>query len=111
LIEEATAGDHGTLAQELALFLFDQVAPAMPFLLPRGAYVYNRLIDYIRTLYVDHGYEEVITPQAFDPKLFRTSGHLGNYNENMYRLWTEDEWLSDQEIEEHAKTARNEEDR
>jgi threonyl-tRNA synthetase len=32
----------------------------------------------------------VITPQAFDPKLFRTSGHLGNYNENMYRLWTED---------------------
>ena len=31
-----------------------------------------------------------LTPQAFDPKLFRTSGHLGNYNENMYRLWTED---------------------
>ncbi len=26
----------------------------------------------------------------FDPKLFRTSGHLGHYNENMYRLWTED---------------------
>jgi threonyl-tRNA synthetase len=23
--------------------------------------------------------------------MFRTSGHLGNYNENMYRLWTEDE--------------------
>jgi threonyl-tRNA synthetase len=32
----------------------------------------------------------VITPQAFDPRLFRTSGHLGNYNENMFRLWTED---------------------
>jgi threonyl-tRNA synthetase len=27
----------------------------------------------------------------FDPTLFRTSGHLGNYNENMFRLWTEDE--------------------
>src|SRR6202035_4486940 len=23
-------------------------------------------------------------------QLFRTSGHLGNYNENMFRLWTED---------------------
>jgi threonyl-tRNA synthetase len=62
----------------------------MPFFLPRGAFVYNRLVDYMRSLYVVDGYEEVITPQAFDPRLFRTSGHLGNYNENMYRLWTED---------------------
>ena len=90
LIEEAKARDHRKLGKELDLFMFDQVAPAMPFFLPKGAYVYNRLIDYIRTLYDQYGYEEVITPQAFDPKLFRTSGHLGNYNENMYRLWTED---------------------
>jgi threonyl-tRNA synthetase len=90
LIEEAKQRDHRKLGRELDLFFFDPVAPAMPFFLPRGAYVYNRLVDYLRGLYVDHGYEEVITPQAFDPKLFRTSGHLGNYNENMYRLWTED---------------------
>jgi threonyl-tRNA synthetase len=90
LVEEAKARDHRKLGKELDLFLFDQVAPAMPFFLPRGAFVYNRLVDYIRTLYAEQGYEEVITPQAFDPKLFRTSGHLGNYNENMYRLWTED---------------------
>ncbi|MBX3217278.1 MAG: threonine--tRNA ligase [Labilithrix sp.] len=90
LIEEAKQRDHRKLGKELDLFFFDPVAPAMPFLLPRGAYVYNRMVDYVRKLYVEHGYEEVITPQAFDPKLFRTSGHLGNYNENMYRLWTED---------------------
>jgi threonyl-tRNA synthetase len=90
LIEEAKARDHRKLGKELDLFFFDPVAPAMPFLLPRGAFVYNRLVDYLRNLYVEYGYEEVITPQAFDPKLFRTSGHLGNYNENMYRLWTED---------------------
>jgi threonyl-tRNA synthetase len=90
LIEEAKQRDHRKLGKEMDLFFFDPVAPAMPFFLPRGAYVYNRLVDYLRDLYVDYGYEEVITPQAFDPKLFRTSGHLGNYNENMYRLWTED---------------------
>jgi threonyl-tRNA synthetase len=49
------------------------------------------MVQYIRELYVDEGYDEVITPQVFDPSLFRTSGHLGNYNENMFRLWTEDE--------------------
>ncbi len=90
LIEEAKARDHRKLGKELDLFLFDPVAPAMPFFLPRGAFLYNALVQYMRGLYAVHGYEEVITPQAFDPKLFRTSGHLGNYNENMYRLWTED---------------------
>jgi threonyl-tRNA synthetase len=91
LIEEAKARDHRKLGKELDLFMFDSVAPAMPFFLPKGAFVYNRMIQYLRDLYEGEGYEEVITPQIFDPKLFRTSGHLGNYNENMFRLWTEDE--------------------
>ena len=78
------------LFRSLELIMFDEVAPAMPFFLPKGAFVYNRMVQYLRDLYEREGYEEVITPQAFDPRLFRTSGHLGNYNENMYRLWTED---------------------
>ena len=90
LIEEARARDHRKLGKELDLFLFNEVAPAMPFFLPKGAYVYNRMVEYVRHAYEAVGYEEVITPQAFDPSLFRTSGHLGHYNENMYRLWTED---------------------
>ena len=91
LIEEAKQRDHRKLGKELDLFLFNDVAPAMPFFLPKGAYVYHRMVGYVRDLYESRGYEEVITPQAFDPKLFRTSGHLGHYNENMYRLWTEDQ--------------------
>jgi threonyl-tRNA synthetase len=91
LIEEAKLRDHRKLGKELDLFLFNEVAPAMPFFLPKGAYVYNRMVDYVRGMYESRGYEEVITPQIFDPKLFRTSGHLGHYNENMYRVWTEDQ--------------------
>ena len=90
LIALAKERDHRKLGKELDLFMFDEVAPAMPFFLPRGAFVYHRMIQYLRDLYEGEGYEEVITPQAFDPSLFRTSGHLGQYNENMYRLWTED---------------------
>ncbi len=90
LLEEARLRDHRKLGKELELFMFDQVAPAMPFFLPRGAFVYHRMVDYVRGLYERDGYEEVITPQLFDPELFRRSGHLGHYNDNMYRLWTED---------------------
>jgi threonyl-tRNA synthetase len=84
MLKEAKARDHRKLGKELELFTFHEAAPAMPFFLPRGAFVYNRLVQFIRELYVDHGYEEVITPQIFDPKLFETSGHLANYRENMY---------------------------
>jgi threonyl-tRNA synthetase len=90
LVEQARQRDHRKLGKELELFMFDEIAPAMPFFLPRGAYVYQRMIDFVRNLYERYGYDEVVTPQLFDPRLFRTSGHLGHYNENMYRLWTED---------------------
>jgi threonyl-tRNA synthetase len=84
LLEEAKARDHRKLGKELELFMFHEYAPAMPFFLPRGAGIYNRLVEYIRGLYVDYGYEEVITPQFFDKKLYETSGHLENYMESMY---------------------------
>src|SRR3984957_239232 len=90
LLEEARQRDHRKLGKELELFMFDEIAPAMPFFLPRGAFVYQRMVDYVRGLYERDGYEEVITPQIFDPKLFRRSGHLDHYNDNMYRVWTED---------------------
>jgi threonyl-tRNA synthetase len=90
LLEEARQRDHRKLGKELELFMFHEAAPAMPFFLPRGAFVYQRMVDYVRGLYERYGYEEVITPQAFSPELFRRSGHLSHYNDNMYRLWTED---------------------
>ena len=90
LLEEARARDHRKLGKELELFMFDELAPAMPFFLPKGAYVYNRLVDFMRGLYEREGYQEVITPMGFSPKLFATSGHLENYHDNMFRLWTDD---------------------
>jgi len=91
LLEEAKARDHRKLGKELELFMFHEYAPAMPFLLPKGAFVYNALIAYVRDLYVRYGYDEVITPQIFDKKLFETSGHWGNYRENMYLPMTADD--------------------
>ncbi len=88
LLEEARKRDHRKLGRELDLFMFHEYAPAMPFFLPRGAAVYERLVGYLRGLYAENGYEEVLTPQIFDKRLFETSGHLANYAANMYRLIT-----------------------
>ena len=83
-IEEAKKRDHRRLGQELDLFTFDPVAPGSPFFHPKGAFVYNQLVDYVRRLYVKYGYDEVITPQVMDVELWHKSGHYENYKENMY---------------------------
>jgi len=82
--EEARKRDHRKLGKELELFFFDPIAPASPFFLPKGAAVYNKLIEYVRKLYVKYEYQEVVTPQIFDTELFKTSGHYANYSDNMF---------------------------
>ncbi|HKH46631.1 MAG TPA: threonine--tRNA ligase [Thermoanaerobaculia bacterium] len=83
-LEQARARDHRRLGQELDLFSFNQLAPAMPFLHPKGAHVYNGLVAYVRELYARYGYGETVTPQILDVELWKTSGHYDNYREAMF---------------------------
>jgi threonyl-tRNA synthetase len=83
-LEEAKKRDHRKLGKDLELFIFDPVAPASPFFMPKGALVYNGLVEFMRRIYVKFGYQEVITPQVLDVDLWHTSGHYEKYKENMY---------------------------
>jgi len=83
-VEEAEKRDHRKLGRALGLFFFDPIAPASPFFLPKGAQVMNSLIEYVKDLYVKYGYQEVMTPQIFNTELWKRSGHLDAYAENMY---------------------------
>ncbi len=83
-LDEAEKRDHRRLGKDLKLFFFDPLAPASPFFTPRGAFVVNRLIEYVRGLYRRYGYQEVVTPQVFHTDLWKRSGHYDNYIENMF---------------------------
>tara|TARA_B100001248_G_scaffold261981_1_gene255363 strand:+ start:13753 stop:15690 length:1938 start_codon:yes stop_codon:yes gene_type:complete len=83
-LEEAKKRDHRKLGKELNLFHFSQLSPGMPFFTAAGSVIYNELVKYLQELYLKYDYQEVITPQLFDTELFVTSGHIGNYKENMY---------------------------
>ncbi|MEC9451399.1 MAG: threonine--tRNA ligase [Chloroflexota bacterium] len=83
-LELAAKRDHRKLGVSLDLFHFDQFAPAMPFFLPKGAFLLNKLIDYMRDKYEIHEYQEVITPQIFSSKLWDMSGHSEHFKENMF---------------------------
>ena len=83
-IEEAHARDHRKLGKELDLFMFSHFAPSMPIFLPKGAAIYNELVDFVREFYRRDGYSEVVTPLIWDTELFKISGHYDNYNDNMF---------------------------
>ena len=88
--EEAEKRDHRRLGRALGLFFFDPIAPASPFFLPKGAVVMNSLINYVKELYEKYGYQEVMTPQIFNTDLWKKSGHLEAYAENMYFVDVDD---------------------
>jgi threonyl-tRNA synthetase len=83
-LETARARDHRRLGPELDLFSFNSLAPAMPFFHPKGAFVYNRLVDLVRELHRTRGFDEVVTPQILDVDLWHASGHYENYREAMF---------------------------
>ena len=83
-VEEAKKRDHRKLGKELDLFSFHHLAPAMPFFHPKGAVIYNQLVDFVRRYYRTLGFGEVLTPQVVDADLFKASGHYDNYKENMF---------------------------
>jgi len=90
-LEEARERDHRKLGKELDLFSFHPEAPASPFFHPKGTVIYNELVEYIRSLYGQYDYQEVITPQILDVELWHRSGHYDNYQENMYFTSPKDE--------------------
>jgi threonyl-tRNA synthetase len=89
-VEEAKARDHRKLGKELDLIYFSHFAPAMPNFLPKGAVIYNALIDFVREFYFRDDYSEVVTPLIWDSELFKISGHYDNYHENMYMFETDE---------------------
>ncbi|TVQ40210.1 MAG: threonine--tRNA ligase [Wenzhouxiangella sp.] len=90
-LEEAEKRDHRRVGKQLGLFQFQEEAPGAVFWHPRGWTLFRKLVDYVRMRQEAAGYEEVNTPDVMDRALWETSGHWGNYRENMFTTQTEDE--------------------
>jgi len=76
--------DHRILGQKLDLFSFNEASPGSVFFHPNGNIIFNELVKFSRDLQKEAGYLEVSTPQVFDNKLWKISGHWYHYKENMF---------------------------
>ena len=86
LQEEAKKRDHRAIGIKQELFFFDDLSPGSCFFQPLGGRLYNKLVELIRGQLWLRGYEEVITPNMYNLKLWQTSGHATKYAENMFML-------------------------
>lgn len=83
-VEEAKERNHRKLGKELELFMFSEEAPGMPFYLPNGQVIRNKLESFLQELHHLYDYKEVRTPIMMNQRLWEESGHWDHYKENMY---------------------------
>jgi len=90
-LEEAEKRDHRRIGRELDLFHMQEEAPGAVFWHPKGWTIFQELIAYMREKQRAAGYQEVNAPEIMDAELWRQSGHLEKFGENMFLTRTPDE--------------------
>lgn len=84
-LEEAKKRDHRKLGKELDLFTTnDEIGPGLILWQPKGSQLRRLIEDYWKDEHYRHDYELLYTPHIARQDLWKTSGHLDFYGENMY---------------------------
>jgi threonyl-tRNA synthetase len=91
-LEEAKKRDHRKLGRELELFTIqDAIGPGLILWQPKGAQLRRLIEDFWKDEHYRHDYELLYTPHIARQDLWKTSGHLDFYSENMYSSMAIDE--------------------
>ena len=90
--QEALKRDHRKVGKELGLFVFsDLVGPGLPLWTPKGTILRSTLEDYLKKEQLKRGYLSVVTPHLARGDLFKISGHLQKYKEDMFPIMAENQ--------------------
>jgi len=84
--EEAKNRDHRKIGKNMSLFTFSQkVGQGLPLWLPKGAYLREKLVDFMKATQLEFGYQPVITPHIGSKELYICSGHYDKYGEDSFQ--------------------------
>ena len=85
-LEKAKEQDHRKIGKNMSLFMFSQkVGQGLPLWLPKGAYLRDRLIQFMKNTQLKFGYKPVITPHIGSKELYVCSGHYEKYGEDSFQ--------------------------
>lgn len=84
-LEEVKKRDHRRLGKELDLFsINDEIGPGLVLWHPNGAIIRKTIEDFWRNEHLKADYKLLYSPHIAKLELWKTSGHLDFYRENMY---------------------------
>lgn len=84
-LEEVKKRDHRRLGKELDLFsMSDEIGPGLILWHPNGAMIRKTIEDFWRNEHFKADYKILYTPHIAKLELWKRSGHLDYYRENMY---------------------------
>ena len=84
-LEEAKKRDHRVIGKELDLFsIQEEVGSGLILWHPRGGIIRHTVEEFLKETLLKHEYELVFTPQVASEELYRMSGHLEVFEENMF---------------------------
>jgi threonyl-tRNA synthetase len=84
-LEEIKRRDHRKLGKELDLIsIQDDIGPGLVLWHPKGALVRVLIENFWRDQHLQHGYQLVYSPHVARLDLWKTSGHVDYYRENMF---------------------------
>ncbi len=84
-LEEIKKRDHRKLGKELDLFsIQDETGPGLILWHPKGSQIRLLIENFWRAQHLANDYEMVYSPHVARLDLWKTSGHLDFYRENMY---------------------------
>jgi threonyl-tRNA synthetase len=84
-LEEIKRRDHRKLGKELDLIsIQDDIGPGLVLWHPKGALVRLLIENFWREQHLQHGYQLVYSPHVARLDLWKTSGHVDYYRENMF---------------------------
>ncbi len=90
MLEEVAKRDHRKIGKELDLFHLQDEAPGMVFWHAKGWQLWQTIEQYMRSMYLQYGYQEVKTPQIVDRSLWEKSGHWDKFKADMFSLQAND---------------------
>lgn len=90
-LEEAKKRDHRVIGKELDLFsIQEEVGSGLILWHPRGGIIRHTIEEFLKETLLEHEYELVFTPQVASEELYRMSGHLEVFEENMFPAMEDD---------------------
>ncbi|MEA3421296.1 MAG: threonine--tRNA ligase, partial [Acidobacteriota bacterium] len=90
--EEAKKRDHRKIGKKMDLFnIYEEVGSGLIIWHPKGAIIREIIEDYWKKKHIQNGYQLVKTPHIAKIDLWKISGHMDYYRNNMFTFQVDDE--------------------